>query len=114
MSSLFTILNSSTAQDIVNSVTTADGCVHTVDRTQLDFAVGKFVQTRRGCRQLVANCVHTADTTRQLSRVGGVYWAYESSHFFQSNVACEPQQTLGLLQRDDDDDDHDCGFRNLS
>ena len=44
---------------------------------QLDFAVGKFVQTRRDCRQLVANCIHRRrhDSTRQLSRVGGVYWA---------------------------------------
>jgi len=57
--------------------TTADGCVHTADTTQLDFAVGQFVQTRRNCRQLVANFVHTADATQlssklQLSRVGGV------------------------------------------
>jgi len=40
--------------------------------------VDKFVQTRRNCRQLVANFVHTRrDSTRQLSRVGvgGVYWA---------------------------------------
>jgi len=56
-----TNLKSSTAQEIVNWVTTADWCVHTADTTQLDFAVGKFVQTRRDCRQLVANCVHTAD-----------------------------------------------------
>jgi len=39
---------------------TADGCVHVADTTQLDFAVGKFVQTRRDCRQLDANSVHTA------------------------------------------------------
>ena len=26
-------------------------------------------------RQLVANCVHTADATKQFRRVGGVYWA---------------------------------------
>ena len=31
---------------------------------QLDFAVGKFVQTRRDCRQLVVNSVHTADATQ--------------------------------------------------
>jgi len=43
MSSLVTNLNSSTAQEIVNWVTTADGCIHTADTTQLDFAVGKFV-----------------------------------------------------------------------
>jgi len=55
MSSLVTNLNSSTAQEIVNWVRTADGCVHSVDTTQL----GKFVQTRRDCHQLVA-----------LSRVG--------------------------------------------
>jgi len=42
----------------INWVTTVDGCVHTADTTPLDFAqfaVGKFVQTRRDCRQLVAN-----------------------------------------------------------
>jgi len=36
MSSLVTNLSSSTAQEIVNWVTTADGCVHTADVTQLD------------------------------------------------------------------------------
>jgi len=36
MSSLVTNLNSSTAQKIVNWVTTAGGCVHTADATQLD------------------------------------------------------------------------------
>ena len=64
MLSFVTSLNCLAAQEIVNWVTTADGCVHTADRTQLDFAVGKFVQTRRDCRQLVANCVHTADATQ--------------------------------------------------
>ena len=39
MSSLVTKLNSSTAQEIVNWVTTADGCVHTADATQLDSGV---------------------------------------------------------------------------
>jgi len=58
------VIISSTVQEIVNWVTTADGCVHTADTTQLDFAVGKFVQTRRDCRQLVANSVHTADATQ--------------------------------------------------
>ena len=46
MTSLDANLNSSTAQEIVNWVTTADECVHSADTTQLDFAVGKFVQTR--------------------------------------------------------------------
>ena len=68
MSSLVTNLNSLTAQEIVNCVTTADGCVHTADTMQLDFAVAnfKFVQTRRDCRQLVVNSVglHTADATQ--------------------------------------------------
>jgi len=53
-----------TAQEIVNWITTADGYVHSADMTQLDFAVGTFVQTRRDCRQLVANSVHTADATQ--------------------------------------------------
>jgi len=39
-----------TAQEIVNWVTTADGCVHADYTTQLDFALGKFVQTRRNYR----------------------------------------------------------------
>jgi len=64
MSSLATSLNRSTSQEIVNWVTTADECVHTVDTTQLDFTVRKSVETRRDCRQLVANCVHVADATQ--------------------------------------------------
>jgi len=44
MSSLVTNLNSSTAQEIVNGVTTADGCVYTAKTSQVDFAAGKFVQ----------------------------------------------------------------------
>ena len=36
VSSLVTNLNSTTAQKIVNWVTTADGCVYTADATQLD------------------------------------------------------------------------------
>jgi len=36
MLSLLTDLNSSTAQEIVNWVTSDDGCVHTADATQLD------------------------------------------------------------------------------
>ena len=43
MSSLVTNLNSSTAQEIVNWVTTYDGCVHTDDTTQLDSRVAKAV-----------------------------------------------------------------------
>jgi len=46
------------------TTTTADGCVHNADTTQLDFAVGECVQTRRDCRQLVADSVHTADATQ--------------------------------------------------
>jgi len=53
-------------------LTTADGCVHTADTTQLDFVVGKFVQTRRDCRQLNTHC--RRDSTQQLRCVGSVYW----------------------------------------
>jgi len=63
MSSLVTNLSSSTAQEIVNWVTTADGCIHTANTTQLDVAVGKSVQTRRDCHQLVANPLRTAGVT---------------------------------------------------
>jgi len=54
--------------------------------TRLDFADGKFVQTRRDCRQLVANCVHTADATRV--GVGGVYWALVTSARRYCHQAC--------------------------
>jgi len=65
MSSLATnVLNSSTAQEIVNWVTTADGCVHSTDTMKLDFAVVKFVQTCRDCRQLVVNSIHSAYMTQ--------------------------------------------------
>ena len=59
-------------QEIVNWVTTADGCVHTADTTQLDFAVGKIVQTRRNYRQQlrILYIYGRRDLTRQLSRIG--------------------------------------------
>ena len=50
-----------------NWITTDDWCVHTADTTQLDFVVDKLfrlVETRRDCRQLVANSIHTADATQ--------------------------------------------------
>jgi len=53
----------STAREIVNWVTNAD------------FTVGKFVQTRRNCRQLTANSVHTADAT-QLDSIRLLRYAY--------------------------------------
>ena len=48
----------------VNWVATADGCVYTADTTQLDFAVGKFVPTRRDCRQLVTSPARNIDRAR--------------------------------------------------
>ena len=42
MSSLVTNLNSSSAQEIVNWVTTADGCAHNADTTQLDFVLANL------------------------------------------------------------------------
>jgi len=73
MPSLVTSFNSltvtgSTAQEIVNWVTTANWCVHTASTTQLRFAVCKFAQTRQDSRQLVENSVdmnRRRDSTRQ-------------------------------------------------
>jgi len=55
MSSLVINLNRSTGQEIVNWVTTADGCVHAADATQLSASavciglkVGKFSNIARG------------------------------------------------------------------
>jgi len=61
MSSFVTSLNSSSAQEIVNWVTSAYIRVCSQRR---QFAVGKLVHTRRDCRQLVANFVYTADATQ--------------------------------------------------
>jgi len=111
MTSLVTNLNSSTAQEIVNLVTTADGCVHTADTTQLDFAVGKFVQTRRDCRQLIGNCVLKGTRWRRrcvlgviaafLSETWGVslLWdCYNSKHVQQQRSnRCEPARTRGNI-----------------
>jgi len=47
-SSLVTNPNISTAQEIVNWVTTADGCVHTADATQLDSCVASATVVRIG------------------------------------------------------------------
>jgi len=77
-----------------------DWYFHTADTTPLDFVVGKLfrlVETRRDCRQLVANSIHTADATqldtRQLScvGVGGVYWA------LVSHVVCPSVCDVGGL-----------------
>ena len=84
MSSLVSVTNlhSSTAQEIVNWVTTADGCVHTANTVLANLF--RFVESR-DCRQLAANSVHSThqrrDSTPQLSRVGvgSVYWAKEST-----------------------------------
>ena len=50
MSSLVTNLSSSTAQKIVNWITTADGCVHTADTT------------RRNSTSLLANLFRLVET----------------------------------------------------
>jgi len=61
-SSLGINLNSSTAQEIVNWVTTADGCVHTAGVTQLDVGVGSAVciglqpQSRRTQDSMIDSC----------------------------------------------------------
>jgi len=66
MTSLCPHLSPDSVAQQYNWVTTADGCVHAADTTQLNFAVRKSVQTGRRCRQLglVANSVHTADATQ--------------------------------------------------
>jgi len=73
------------APEIVNWVTTADGCVHTDDTTKL-------------C-QLVANsCTHRRrDETRQfrLVGVGSVYWALVVSKE-PSQIGCGPWQPQSL------------------
>jgi len=66
MSSLLTDLNSSTAQEIVHWVTTADGCIHTADTicnsTSLLENLFRLVETV--ANYIVANSAHTADATQ--------------------------------------------------
>jgi len=68
--------------------TTADGCVHTADTTQLDFAVGKFVQTRRDCRQLVANSAYTADAIQLDSWVASASTVYIGLNWCWRMIDC--------------------------
>ena len=39
------------------------------------WSVSKLSTESVSSRELVVNCVHTADGTKQFRRVGGVYWA---------------------------------------
>jgi len=83
MTSLVTNLSSSTAQEIVNWATTTDGCVHIAHTTQLDLAVGKFVQTSQDCGRLwVANSVHTAVATKLDSLVASAVCIWLNSNDF--------------------------------
>jgi len=79
------------AQEIVNWVTTADGCVHTDDTTKLSPTSCEFVFTP------------PTPTTKQFRPlgVGGVYCA----------LCCNSVQSMMLVI--DDDDDYDCmtGYR---
>ena len=55
-------------------------------------------------RQLVANCVHTADAdaTKQFRRVGvgGVYWPYETDSSPAANQGCSLKKKRGRLLRE--------------
>ena len=67
---------------IVNWVTTADGCVHTADTTQLDRINSQHVQFpnvrwQSSWASCEFNRHRRRDSTWQLSRVGGVYWVLE-------------------------------------
>jgi len=56
---------SATWRCVLNSQLAHDNCqTGTTDKMQLNFTVGKFVQTHRDCRQLAANSVHNTDATQ--------------------------------------------------
>jgi len=90
MSSLVINLNSSTAQEIVNWVTTADGCVHTADETRLNSAV----QSRRR-RPCVLGFSRT-EALRNASVLGAVAGI---RHVYTNGAAVDPT---------DDDITHKC------
>jgi len=83
---------------IVNWVTTADGCVHTADTTQLHFVVVsanlfRLVKTVANCRQL--NTHRRRKSTRQLScvGVGGMYWEFYKHAATQTNRHYQTTET---------------------
>jgi len=72
--SLVTNLNfSSTAQEIVNWVTTTYGCVHTSDATQLDSCVASAVSTgRKTLRTTHYNNSQVNNVERTHRQIGGL------------------------------------------
>ena len=69
-----------TSDDIMTSllkkVINIDQYSHSQTDIESVWSVSKLSTESVGSRrELVGNSVHTADATRQLSRVGGVYWA---------------------------------------
>jgi len=80
---MFSLSMSPTA-DIVNWVTSADGCVHTSHRQH------RGNTTRRDCRQLVANSVHS--THRRLASASCIGLNY----FAVNNVKLQ-QKSYGLI-----------------
>jgi len=76
------------AQQIVNWVTTVDGCVHTDDTTKLSPTSCEFVYTPHRRR----------DETRQfrLVGVGGVYWALAAAYIHVSTFRCRINTVLKI------------------
>jgi len=104
MSSLVTNLNSFTAQEfkeIVNLATTADGCVHTVDTTQLDFAHSRRQICSDSSRlspklRIPYTVLHTADATQFDSQVTsavciGLQYYHQEDSVPRSNQVCHSQ-----------------------
>jgi len=81
MSSLVTNRNSSTAQKIVNWATTANGCVHTADTTQLNLTVESRRRRRSRAVCIGHNETHsrTIGARSWMSPRANIYWGEGSS-----------------------------------
>jgi len=69
MSSPITNFDSSTAQKTVNWVTTADGCVHTADATQLDSWVASASPVCIGHKRVITTTIKLARSPETLAQV---------------------------------------------
>jgi len=76
----FPFLNQVRRELVANATHTTDADVGGVYRVEL------HRQTRQDSHRLVADSVHTADVTRQLSHVSSVYWALLTERMYVVTV----------------------------
>jgi len=92
MSSLVTNLNSSTAQKIVNWVTTTDGCVHTADATRV--GIGGVYWALRS----LSVCLYEQSYSAQFE-FGGTFLYLVNTSDVKVKSSCQSATTSEILKR---------------